>query len=254
MNKITTKAAAEAVLSELPSVLGASVREDVNGHPREVHLLVAPGPDTRHLARDVRDLLQERLGIPVDQRVISIAQLAEPLDALPAEVAPPPAVETKAGERFAAALRDAANAPAPGAPVASPAAEPRLIYQGIESSTRDGRIQVRVRLSWQGEEYVGEGGELDGGQGRIRAAAAATLRAATAACGERIRLDVESTSTTRALGREYVLVSAVASSPLIGRRPVSLVGAQPLDFDVETAAALAALHATNRILGLALGA
>ena len=35
-----TKAEAEAVLRELPSVLGAFVREDVYGHPREVHLLV----------------------------------------------------------------------------------------------------------------------------------------------------------------------------------------------------------------------
>src|SRR5688572_16103468 len=71
-----TKAEAEAVLRELPSVLGAFVREDVHGHPREVHLLVKAGTAPRDLARDVRDMLEEKLGVPVDQRVISIAQVS----------------------------------------------------------------------------------------------------------------------------------------------------------------------------------
>ena len=72
----TTKAAAESLLRELPSVIGASVREDIYGHPREIHLLIRAGPNPRHLAYDVRELLEERLGVPIDQRVISIAQLA----------------------------------------------------------------------------------------------------------------------------------------------------------------------------------
>src|SRR5688500_17211699 len=72
----STKDTAEALLRELPSVIGACVREDAFGHPREVHLLVRAGPNPRHLAYDVRDLLEERLGLPIDQRVISIAQLA----------------------------------------------------------------------------------------------------------------------------------------------------------------------------------
>src|SRR4051812_27128247 len=76
MAKGETKAVAEAVLRELPSVLGAFVREDVFGQPREIHLLVKSGPNPRHLARDVRELLEERLGVAVDQRVISIAQMS----------------------------------------------------------------------------------------------------------------------------------------------------------------------------------
>jgi hypothetical protein len=83
MERSGTKEAAEALLRELPSVRGAYVREDVFGHPREIHILLSPGPAPRHFARDVRSLLEERLGIPVDQRVISIAQLA-PEHALPA--------------------------------------------------------------------------------------------------------------------------------------------------------------------------
>jgi AraC-like DNA-binding protein len=76
VEKVHTKEAAEALLRELPSVLGAFVREDINGHPREIHLLVGPGPSVKLLAQDVRDLLEERLEVPIDHRIISIAQLA----------------------------------------------------------------------------------------------------------------------------------------------------------------------------------
>ncbi len=252
-NRVSTKATAEAALRELPAVLGAFVREDMNGHPREVHLLVTPGPNPRDLAREVRELLQDRLGLHVDQRVISIAQLSKDLDPLP-----PGAIE----EIDAATANPAPLIPGPQpaptaasvtiAPTAPPAAVPRVIYQGIESSTREGRIEVRVRLSYRGQEYTGEGKELDGGLGRIRAAAIATLRAAAAACAGRLLLDLESASTTRALGREYILVSVLASATILGRRPLTLIGAQPLEFDAETTAALATLQAINRVLALVL--
>jgi hypothetical protein len=265
---VSTKDTAEATLRESPSVLGAFVREDVNGHPREVHLLVTPGPNPRDLARDVRALLEERLGIQVDQRVISIAQLSRNLDPLPPESVP----EDETTAPPAAALANAAPLPPPHSssqtaatapqqtpettqsaqPVLAPEATPRVIYQGIESSTREGRVEIRVRLTWQEREYSGTGREMDGGLGRIRAAATATLLAASEACSGRVRLDLESASTTRALGREYVLISVLATSPTLGRRPLTLIGAQPLEFDAETSAALAALQATNRIVALVL--
>src|SRR5690606_20219769 len=148
----TTKALAEAALRQLPSVIGASVREDIHGHPREIHLLVAPGPNPRDLARTGRKLLQERLGIEIDQRVISIAQLARELDQQPSEAML--AIDT------APDAESAPNAPANAAPALTahdvvaehdlhsspPAAETtqaqpdsgaaanmaRVIYQGVE--------------------------------------------------------------------------------------------------------------------------
>ncbi|MBI4408489.1 MAG: hypothetical protein HY561_02195 [Gemmatimonadetes bacterium] len=251
MERLRTKEAAEAALRELPSVLGASVREDIRGHPREVHVLIRAGPDVRRLARDVRDLLEERLGIPIDQRVISIAQLSESYEAAPVKemVFEPPAVPDAP-----------AAAPAPARP-AKPAAEeeqtaePRLIYSGLESVTRAARCTIRVQLEYDGREFQGEAAEMDAGQGRVRAAAAAALRAATAACLDSIRLELEQASVVKAHDRDYVLVSALAISPLLGRRPVPLVGAQPLETgDLELTAALAALKAGNRVLGLGLRA
>lgn len=234
MKKTSTKATAEAVLRELPSVLGASVREDVFGHPREVHLLISPGPDPKHLARDVRELLQERLGVPIDQRVISIAQVADqPARPVPEATVPGEVVQ----HRGSADDRSG---------------DPRLIYRGIESVAKEGRVEVRIRLSWRDQEFTGTGIEVDGGQGRIRAAAAATLRAATLACDEKIRFDLEAATLTRAFGADYVLITAIAASPLIGRRPISLVGAQPVEIDAETAATFATLQAINRVVAFGL--
>lgn len=229
MKSIRTKEAAEAVLLELPSVLGAHVREDIYGHPREVHLLVGPGPDVRHLARDVRDLLEERLGVPVDQRVISIAQLADgrtataPMAAEQQRPEPPPAP-------------DALDA------------EPRLTFQGLQTSLMGGKVSVQVRLGLGKKELTGSGSELDSDQGRMRAAATAVLQAATQACGGSIRWDLDGAALVRALDHEFVHVAVLAMSPRFGRQPLLLAGAHPADDGLETAAALAVLKATNRVL------
>lgn len=230
MEKIRTKEAAEATLRELPSVIGAYVREDIYGHPREVHLLVTSGPNVRLLAKDVRDLLEERLQIPIDQRIISIAQVARepgaPVAALPAHEAAPAAPEP-----------------------AQPAGEgPRLVFGGIDSMFRDARIVMRVALTWGQEQFVGEASELDAGMGRVRAGATAALRAAAAAARETLRLELDGAAAIRAFEQPYVLVCALAASPALGRRPLPLVGAHRIDEDDATAAALAALKAVNRVI------
>ncbi len=237
MEKIRTKEMAEATLRELPSVIGAFVREDIYGHPREVHLLVKPGPNVRHLARDVRELLEERLQVPVDQRIISIAQVTADPAQTNGEAAPP---------------RPEAEPPG-GTPVeeGSPF-EPRLLFGGLESMFRDARVVVRVRLRWREEEFEGESAEVDAGNGRVRAAATAALRAAAAAVHENVRFELEGAAVIRAFERDYVLVSALAAASSLGRRPLVLVGAQPAEDDPATAAALAALKAVNRVVALRL--
>jgi hypothetical protein len=233
------KEAAEAVLRELPSVIGACVREDVFGHPREIHLLVRAGPNPRHLAYDVRDLLEERLGIPVDQRVISIAQIAPgkepgPLvgGAAPAPAAPP---EPAAAEEAAAS-----------------ATEPRVRFTGVSTEAMDGRARVRVKLELADGAHSGEALGVDSAAGRSRAAATAALTAINETCVGRARFEVEHASVVEAFERDYVLVSVLVSSPYLGRRPISLVGAHPVELDDESAAVLAALKAINRTLSLVL--
>jgi hypothetical protein len=248
MKQIETKAAAEALLRELPSVIGAYVHEDVHGHPREVHLLVGPGPSVRHLARDVRDLLEERLGVPVDQRVISIAQLGE---AGPGAPAPAAAAEQSAEPADFAAEPLAAEpaATAATAPAAPAAALPgRPILEGVACRARDGRVAVRVTLSFGEASFTGEVVEPEGEEMRARAGATAVLDVLNQAALERVRYALETAVIVRALGREYALVTALATAPQLGRRPLRLAGAHPLEGDAASAGTLAALKAVNRLV------
>ncbi len=297
MKQTQTKHAAEAVLRELPSVIGACVHEDITGRPREVHLLVRPVPSVRDLAQDVRELLEERLEMPIDQRIISIAQIAAQTDEneerasafeedggtadrIGTSFGPPsstPPVSQRPQEG-AARRADPRAEPSPAEPVhesapAHPSTErerpappgteahtrsaaadlasvgpSRLVYEGLETHARATRVSVRVRLSWRGAEFVGESNEVDAGQGRARAAAGAVVRAAAAACRNSVRLELEAASVSRALERDYALVSVLAMAPWLGRQPVALVGAHPVEGDVLTAAALAVLKATNRVV------
>lgn len=233
MKQTSTKIMAEAVLRELPSVLGAYVSEDLEGHPREVHLLIRAGPEAASLARDVRGLLQDRLGMPIDQRVISIAQLAPEADTGAAEEESPPP----------------ASAPDPGA--RSPDARP--VFGGLESTTSAGHVSVAVILEWQEQMSRGTAEAVDTNPGRARAAAAATLAAAMdAADGKDVAFELDFASIVQALDGDYVLASVFGVSSRIGRRPLPLVGAHPIESDVESAAAFATLKAINRILSLAL--
>lgn len=243
-----TKKAAEAVLRELPSVIGAFVREDVHGNPREIHLLVRSGPNPRHLAYDVRDLLEERLGIPVDQRVISIAQLA------PGKQPGPMLSQRSALADAPGTAADAAHSePHPEAePAPEPATDARVRFTAISAESVDKRVRVRVTLDLDDEEITGEEIGLDTAPARMRTAVAATLHAVDMTCVGRARFEVEHVSLVRAFERDYVLVTAMVSSPWLGRKPIPLVGAQPVEIDMESAAALAALKAVNRTLSLVL--
>lgn len=235
MTRTTTKDAAEAALRELPSVVGAFVREDIFGHPREIHILVTAGPSPRDLARDVRDLLEERLGVPVDQRVISIAQLARPpVDALPSHrIAALPAT-------------DAIKAAAAESP------DQRLRLGDIEIEAASGRVTVAVRLTHAQVEHVGWATEVESEGGRLRAGASAALHAVTLAVGDAGRFELEAASVTEALGRQYGLVATNAAAPRLGRHPLSMFGAHPLDPDPVEAGVYAALKSANRIAALLL--
>lgn len=242
MKRISTKSTAEAVLRELPSVMGAYVSEDLEGHPREIHLLIGDGPDPGSLARDIRGLLEERLGIPIDQRVISIAQLAESTsDAIP-----------QAGTEQRQRAPEASNEEVAAEEVAA-LSPSRPVFAGIQSTTTAGHATVGVRLQWESITSTGTAEAVDTQPGRARAAATATLRSASdAPWNDGLGLELDFASIVQALDGEYVLVSVLAVSPRLGRRPLSLVGAHPVDSDIESATALATLKAINRVLALAL--
>jgi hypothetical protein len=222
LERVHTKEPAEALLRQLPSVLGAFVREDINGHPREIHLLVSPGPNVKLLAQDVRELLEEKLAVPIDHRIISIAQLAEDI----------------ADDDAEATLTS----------ITEPSGERRVRLLDVRAEVRDQRVRVITRLQSGETVFQGESNEIDLGVGRLRAAATATLRAAADASIDDVRLELEAVAVIKAFDREYVLVSVLAGSNALGRRLLQLAGAQPIEHDTETAAALATLKSINRVL------
>jgi hypothetical protein len=262
MERIATKAAAESLLRELPSVIGAFVLEDVFGHPREVHVLIATGPSPRHFARDIRDLLEERLGVPVDQRVISVAQLARD-PAIPGLPSLPTAASPSAASAPAQSPRTGVPAPAAagpadrhavGAPAATPAvpagftgARPQLA--GVAAERREGRLSVDVRLTVGTNSFTGRHTQHDSPQATLRAGARACMDAVNQACAGEGSFTLEDVTVVRAISRDYVLASVQVQAARLGRRQLTLAGAHPLEEGEETAAVLAVLKAVNRVFG-----
>lgn len=225
MEPLDYKETAEAVLRAMPSVLGAFVQPDAFGRPREVHLLIEPGPRPREFAEQVRAALESKLRVPIDQRIISIAQVARPREVSPAE--PPPEARTT--------HRD------------------RVLLQGVRSGITRGRARVIVQLKRGDDVFEGEGVEIAAQDGSARAAARATVDAVNALAGNHARFGLDYATAIDAFGRKYVLVSATVTSQRLGRTSVPVVGAQVMEGDIESAAALATLKAVNRLLQFALG-
>jgi hypothetical protein len=222
MDNQGNKETAESVLREMPGVVGAFVQPDAFGNPREVHLLIRPGPRPREFAQHVRSVLESRLRIPIDQRIISIAQLA---DEHPADAEP---------ERSGDAV----------API-----DPRVQLIAVESEVSGTRVLARVLLRHDGVDINGQATELEAGDGRVRAAAMAVIQALNQICGDRLRFGLDFATVIEATGGRHALTSVVATSRHLGRRPVALTGAARIEDDIETAAALATLMATNRVVG-----
>jgi hypothetical protein len=147
---------------------------------------------------------------------------------------------------------EATAAPAPAEDAAAAGTEPRVRFTGVSTEAMDGRVRVRVKLELADGTHTGDAMGVDTAAGRSRAAAAAALTAINETCVGRARFEVEHASLVEAFERRYVLVSVLVSSPYLGRRPLSLVGAQTVELDDESAAVLAALKAINRTLSLVL--
>lgn len=156
------KTAAETALREMPHVVGAFVQPDAFGHPREIHLLIRPGPKPRAFAQEIKTLLETRLRIPIDQRIISIAQLAD--EGAP-EPVPDPANEPALGPAPGPADRRTAG---PG----SVPAPPRVRLENVETRVHGGRVTVGIALRFDDTTLRGEATEFEAEEGRARRAPA----------------------------------------------------------------------------------
>ncbi len=121
----------------------------------------------------------------------------------------------------------------------------RVRFEGVERIEEpDMRVRVRVSLEWRGRTISGEAIGEKGENLELRTAAAAALDAIAEVADPPIDLRLAGIKPIRAFDAELMVVSLY--------RPASarnLLGAVLVVGDPRRAAALAVLHALNRVLG-----
>jgi hypothetical protein len=251
----------EGLLTALSGVLAARVALSPFGRVEEIHILADATGHPKQVVRNVESALSAGLGITVDRRVISVAQVRaeDPLhDEPPATTAqePPGHAGDAAAQEPPGHAGDAA-APGHAAPghAAAPAdasasaAEPqrpgagRYIFVGYDARTQpDHEAACRVTIRRDDEVFSGTGTGPSTALGRAQSAARAVF-AAIAAARRSQSLGLEGVTLVESHGRDFVLVAAHA---LHGRSTVPLTGIAGLHRSPEEAAILASLQATNR--------
>lgn len=209
----------ERLLSSLAGVVSARVLLDYEGRVRELHVLATPDLHPKQVVRNVESALSAGLGIEVDRRVVSVAQIEGTHVALsssepPAEPEPEEDVE---GVRTVLIGFDATRASAQ-------------------------RAHCTVTLERAGVRYSGAADGADTPQGRAEAAAEAVLRAVEGMPGG-ASFGFEGARVVDSDGRRFVMVAARVMDR---RPPLPLSGAALLDRTPEEAGIMAALQATNR--------
>jgi hypothetical protein len=221
----------EGLLTALTGVLAARVTLGATGRIEEVHVLADASMHPKQIVRNIESALSAGLGVSLDRRIISVAQVrAEEREAFeetarqqPAE-APEPVVE-------------AAPAPEPERPAG------RFIFVGYDARTQpDLEAGCRVTIRRDDEVFSGTGIGPSTPLGRAQSAARAVFSAISTA-RQSHSLGLEGTTLVESHGRSYVLVAAHA---LDGRTSVPLTGIAAMHRSPEEAAILASLQATNR--------
>jgi len=214
------EARVERLLSSLAGVVSVRAIAGADGRLEEIHVLSTAELHPKQVVRNVESALSAGLGLEVDRRIVSVAQVRD----------------AAAGE----SLR--AEAPAPAAAGEAEARE-RLVLVRYDTRTQGSHeAQCRVVLRLGEVEYTGSSEGPNTPQGRAGAAARA-LFAALAASRGREDLALEDATLVDTLGRTFVLVAAHG---LAGRQSVPLTGVAAVARSAEEAAILASLQATNR--------
>ncbi len=209
----------ERLIACLAGVVSVRAIAGDDGRVQEIHVLTTPELQPKQVVRNVESALSAGLGLEIDRRIVSVAQVR---DARYADVPTQLPLEERT----------------------TPAAQPqRLVLVRHDTWTLDGEeAHCRVVVRRDAEEFVGVGAGSSSANGRA-AAAARALFAAMAGARSEEDLALEDAAVVETQGRSFVLVAAHA---LTGRHTVPLTGVAAVSRSPEEAAILAALQATNR--------
>ena len=214
---------AQRLLSALGGIVSARAVADDSGRLAEIHVLASPEFHPKQIVRNIESALSAGLGVVVDRRIISVAQLRSDADT-----------------PFAARSK-----PVTPRNTAAATKQPRRVvyvqYDAKASAPMDSHC--RVVLMRGDEQLTGTATGVNTAQGRADAAARAVLQALQSGGGMR-GVGLEGTALIQAHGRTYILV---AVRLVTGRHTRSLTGIASLNRSPEEAAIFAALQATNRL-------
>jgi hypothetical protein len=245
----------EGLIAALTGVRGARVTLNDIGRINEIHILAEARTHPKQIVRNVESALSAGLGLTVDRRFISVAQIKdEPADAddeAPAVQGEAPAQQSSSRYVEPALQQPAEQQQAPAQPTRTAAAAARstdntasrYVFVGYDARTQpDVESACRVTIRHQNEVYSGSGSGPSTPLGRAQSAAHAVF-SAIATAQDSQSLGLEGVTLVESHGRTYVLVAAHA---IIGRSTVALTGTAALHRSPEEAAILASLQATNR--------
>ena len=214
---------AQRLLAALGGIVSARAVADESGRLAEIHILASPEFHPKQIVRNIESALSAGLGVIVDRRIISVAQL-----------------RNDANTPFATKPK-AAAAPKRGS---EPKRLRRVVYVQYDArASAPLDSQCRVVLMRGEDELTGTATGVNTPQGRADAAARAVLDALQST-GAMKGVGLEGTALVQAHGKTYVLVSARLVN---GRHTRTLTGIASLGRSPEEAAIFAALQATNRI-------
>lgn len=239
-NPVPSQTDPEALLASLAGVLSAHVIRESAGRIAEIHILATAALHPKQVVRNVESALSAGLGIQIDRRIVSVAQVRSP-----------EAVADGNGDLAHGEARSPTPGAAPSPPEpesTAPPASRRLEFVRFRARRLDDRCTCEVVLrdvGGDGKEVVGHGSASDSAAGRAEAAARAVLDGIQAARPE-LRLELDGAGLSSSRGRTFVIVAAHV---LLEREPVRVAGAAAMTRSPEEAAILAALQATNRWSG-----
>lgn len=230
---------AQRLLGSLAGVVSAHVVADATGDIVEIHILSSADLHPKQIVRNVESALSAGLGLTVDRRIVSVAQIRADVEANGHGRGQ---TLRTAHEELWEAMEEAGEGREPPTRAAPDASGPRLEFVRFQSRRDAERCVCDVVLRAGDDEVAGSGFGPDTAAGRAEAAARAVFDGIGAVRPE-LRLDLEAAVISTSRGRDFVIVAARA---VLDRDAIRLAGAAPLARSPEEAAILAALQATNR--------
>lgn len=179
-----------------------------NGSLTELHVLAAANRSPKQVVRDIESAVMVQLGVEIDHKVISVAQIREE-DVLPGPV------------------------------------EVRPLLENVRVTTRGSRVEVAVSLDFTDQSSEGYAEGANTSLNKLRLVAVATLQAVEKHLGECGIMAVDELLKLKLSRGEAVLVSV---SLVAGNREEYLLGTALVQSDYYEAVGRATLAAVNRRL------